>query len=166
PPALDHIVTTCIAKDPDVRWQTVHDVLLQLRWIAEAGSRAGVPAPVVAGRKRLNLALWTALAASMCAAMVLAWLYFSERPAPPQPPVRFAIHAPAEAKFLSGVDIPVLSPDGGRLVFTASFRTGGRALWYQPLDALEAKPLPGTENAVLPFWSPDSHSVAFYSEAD
>ena len=41
-----------------------------------------------------------------------------------------------------------------------------RVLWYQPLDTLEAKPLPGTENAVLPFWSPDSRSVAFYSEAD
>ena len=166
PPALDHVVTTCIAKDPDARWQTAHDVLLQLKWIAEAGSRAGVPAPVVARRKRHNLALWSALAASICAAMFLAWLHFSERPAPPQPPVRFAIHAPAEAGFLYGVDIPVLAPDGARLVFTASLRTGGRVLWYQPLDALEARPLPGTENAVLPFWSPDSHSVAFYSEAD
>jgi Tol biopolymer transport system component len=166
PPALDHIVTTCIAKDPDARWQTVHDVLLQLKWITEAGSRAGVPAPVVARRKRQNLALWSALAASICAVIALAWLHFSQRPAPPQPPVRFAIRAPAEAKFLSGVDIPVLSPDGGRLVFTASLRTGGRVLWYQPLDALEAKPLPGTENAVLPFWSPDSRSVAFYSETD
>ena len=166
PPALDHVVAICIAKDPDARWQTVHDVLLQLKWIAEAGSRAGVPAPVIARRKRQNLALWSALAASICAAMFLAWLHFSERPAPPQPPVRFAIHAPAEVGFLYGVDIPVLAPNGARLVFTASLRTGGRVLWYQPLDALEARPLPGTENAVLPFWSPDSHSVAFYSEAD
>ena len=166
PPALDHVVAICIAKDPDARWQTAHDVLLQLKWIAEAGSRAGVPAPVIARRKRHNLALWSALAASICAATLLAWLHFSERPAPPQPPVRFAIRAPAEAGFLYGVDIPVLAPDGARLVFTASLRTGGRVLWYQPLDALEARPLPGTENAVLPFWSPDSHSVAFYSETD
>ena len=166
PPALDHVVAICIAKDPDDRWQTTHDVLLQLKWIAEAGSRAGVPAPVVARRRRRNLALWSALAASICAATVLAWLHFSERPAPPQPPVRFTVHAPAESGFVSGIDIPVLSPDGARLVFTASRRTGGRVLWYQPLDTLEAKPLPGTESPVLPFWSPDSHSVAFYSEAD
>ena len=165
-PALDHVVAICMAKDPDARWQTAHDVLLQLKWIAEVGSRAGVPAPVVARRKRHNLALWTALAASICAAMLFAWLHFSERPAPPQPLVRFAIHAPAEVGFLYGVDIPVVSPDGGRLVFTARRRTGGRVLWYLPLDALEAKPLPGTENAVLPFWSPDSRSVAFYSEAE
>ncbi|MGH9719473.1 MAG: protein kinase domain-containing protein, partial [Bryobacteraceae bacterium] len=166
PPALDHLVATCIAKDPDARWQAASDVLLQLKWIAEAGSRAGVPAPVIARRKRHNLALWSALAASVSAAMLLAWLHFSERPAPPQPAVRFAIHAPVESGFLYGVDIPVLSPDGARLVFTASRRAGGRVLWYQPLDTMEAKPLPGTESAVLPFWSPDSRSVAFYSEAD
>jgi serine/threonine protein kinase len=110
--------------------------------------------------------LWSALAASICAAVLFAWLHFNERPAPPQPAVRFAIPAPAEAAFLSGVDIPVLSPDGARLVFTGSLRTGSRVLWYQPLDTLETKPLPGTESAVLPFWSPDSRSVAFYSETD
>jgi Tol biopolymer transport system component len=166
PPALDHVVTTCISKDPDARWQSASDILLELKWIAEAGSRAGVPAQVVARRRRSYLTLWSALAASFCAAMLLAWLHFSEHPAPPQPPVRFAIHAPAEAGFLSGVDIPVLSPDGGQLVFSASRRAGDRVLWHQSLDTLEAKPLPGTESAVLPFWSPDSRSVAFYSEAD
>jgi Tol biopolymer transport system component len=166
PPAIDHVVLTCIAKDPDARWQTARDVLLELQWAAQAGSRAGVPAPVVARRKRQNLALWLALAASLSAALLLAWLHFSERPAPPQPAVRFAIHTPAEAGFLAGVDIPVISPDGSRLVFTASRRAGGRVLWYQPLDALEARPIPGTETGILPFWSPDSHSIAFYSEGD
>jgi serine/threonine protein kinase len=41
PPALDRVVRTCLAKDPDDRWQTAHDVKLQLRWIAEGGSQAG-----------------------------------------------------------------------------------------------------------------------------
>lgn len=166
PPALDHVVSTCVAKAPDDRWQTAHDVLLQLKWIVAAGSRAGVPAPVVARRKRNNMALWSALAASLCAVMLLAWLHFRERPAPSQPPVRFAVHSPAEAGFLYGVDIPVVSPDGARLVFTAGLRTGSRVLWYQPLDTLEAKPVAGTESAILPFWSPDSCSVAFYSESE
>src|SRR5437867_7783347 len=48
PPALDPVVKTCLAKDPDDRWQTAHDVMLQLKWIAEGGSQAGVPAPLVA----------------------------------------------------------------------------------------------------------------------
>jgi len=52
PPALDRVVRTCMAKDPDDRWQTAHDVKLQLQWIAEGGSQAGVPAPVAARRSR------------------------------------------------------------------------------------------------------------------
>src|SRR5258705_13957454 len=51
PPALDRVVKTCLAKDPDDRWQTAHDVMLQLKWIAEGGSQAGVPAPLVARRR-------------------------------------------------------------------------------------------------------------------
>ena len=166
PPALDHVVTECIAKDPDARWQNAADVLLQLKWIAQGGPQAGVPAPSAAAARPRNLVLWSALAASVCAVILLAGLYFTKPPAPPRPVVRFAIHVPAEAAFNLGVDTPVLSPDGTRLVFTASRRAGVRVLWHQPLDALEAKPLPGTESAVLPFWSPDSRSVAFYSEVD
>jgi Tol biopolymer transport system component len=164
PPALDHVVTTCVAKDPDARWQTASDVLLQLKWIAGTGLRAG--APIAAGRERRNLALLAALAISVIAVIVLAWIHFGERSASPQNVVRFAIHAPVDAGFLAGADIPVLSPDGQRLIFTGTRRDGVRFVWYQPLDTLEAKPIPGTESAALPFWSPDSQSVAFYSEAD
>ena len=41
PPAMDRLVKTCLAKDPDERWQTAHDVKLHLQWIAEGGSQAG-----------------------------------------------------------------------------------------------------------------------------
>src|SRR6266478_4235863 len=51
PPALDHVVRTCLAKEPDARWQTAHDVLLQLKWIAETGSQAGIPKPLISRRK-------------------------------------------------------------------------------------------------------------------
>src|SRR5882724_200865 len=50
PPALDPVVQTCLAKEPDERWQTAHDVRLQLEWIRDAGSQAGVPR--VEGRRR------------------------------------------------------------------------------------------------------------------
>ncbi len=46
PPALDRAVATCLAKDPDDRWQNAHDLAAELKWIAEVGVRAGVPAKV------------------------------------------------------------------------------------------------------------------------
>ena len=65
PPALDRLVRTCLAKDPDERWQSAHDVAAELRWIAESRSAVGVPptGPAVAG---LRGAWWIlALALSM-----------------------------------------------------------------------------------------------------
>ena len=47
PLALDRVVKTCLAEDSDDRWQTTHDVMLESRWIAEGGSQAGIPAPVL-----------------------------------------------------------------------------------------------------------------------
>ena len=58
PASLDRIVKGCIAKEPDQRWSTAHDVMLQLQWIAEGGSMAGVPAPVVARRKNREKLSW------------------------------------------------------------------------------------------------------------
>src|SRR5579872_7597228 len=46
PPALDRLVRTCLAKDPEERFQSAHDLKLQLQWIVEGGSQAGIPAPV------------------------------------------------------------------------------------------------------------------------
>ncbi|MDX1582479.1 MAG: serine/threonine-protein kinase, partial [Thermoanaerobaculia bacterium] len=46
PPALDHVVRRCLEKDPDDRWQSAHDIASELQWISEAGSQAGVAAPV------------------------------------------------------------------------------------------------------------------------
>jgi serine/threonine protein kinase len=56
-----------------------------------------------------------------------------------------------------------ISPDGRQLVFVASGDDGGSRLWLRPLDATTAQSLPGTEDAVYPFWSPDSRSVGFYA---
>ena len=63
PPALERVVKVCLAKDPDDRLQTAHDVMQELKWIAEAGSAAGVPAPVAARRKsRERMARMAAMA--------------------------------------------------------------------------------------------------------
>ena len=67
PPALDRVVMGCLAKDPEERWQTAHDVKLQLEWIAEGGSQAGIPAPVSARRKLSQNVAWGAAAVCLLA---------------------------------------------------------------------------------------------------
>ena len=52
PPALDRVVKTCLAKDPDERFQTVHDVKLQLKWIAEGATSSAIQAGIAGLRQR------------------------------------------------------------------------------------------------------------------
>src|SRR6516162_1914325 len=76
PPALDRVVKTCLAKDPDERFQNVHDVKLQLKWMSEGGSQAGVPVPVIARRKNRERLAWVVAALALLAALGLAFIHF------------------------------------------------------------------------------------------
>jgi Tol biopolymer transport system component len=48
PPALDRLVATCLAKDPDNRWQNAGDLARELRWIAETVGTASKPSNTLA----------------------------------------------------------------------------------------------------------------------
>src|SRR5262249_10285186 len=149
-PALDRVVKTCLAKDPENRWQTAHDVKLQLQWILEGGSQAGVAAPVVARRKSRERPAWALFRAAALAAAVFAVGYCRRAPKPARP-LRSSILLP-ERRFLN---FAAISPDGGQLAFVAGVPGGKRLLWVRPLDGLSARALDGTESADFPFWSPD-----------
>jgi Tol biopolymer transport system component len=159
PPALDRVVKTCLAKDPEDRFQTAHDVKLQLQWIAEMGSAAGIPAPVVARRKNRERVAWAAFAIAAILAALFAAGYARRAPRP-APGIRAMLPFP-EKMFLGELAI---SPDGARLAFTA-FQPGGEpVLWVRDLGGSSARPIPGAENAFFPFWSPDSRFVAFFAD--
>jgi Tol biopolymer transport system component len=86
-------------------------------------------------------------------------------PRPPEPPLmRFSVTAPGGLGVASDGTSAAISPDGRRLVFTAVDSAGVPRLWIRFLDSLSAKLLTGTENAQLPFWSPDSRFIAFFAE--
>jgi Tol biopolymer transport system component len=157
PPALDHVVRKCLEKDPDDRWQSARDVAAELKWIAEGGSRAGLPAVVSARRVSRERAAWALAAVSAigAASFALAW---ARRAPQPMPIVRFTIPNPETA---TDVGPPAVSPDGRFVAFDAADPGGRRQIWIRPLDALEARPLAGTEGVVRPFWSPDSKWLAF-----
>src|SRR5262249_24325185 len=119
PPAFDRVVRTCLAKDPEVRWQSARDVASELKWIAEAGSAAGIPAPAVV-RRRTRERIWQAVAAAaVLVAAVLAWRLGS-RPAAPSRLLRTAIVLPPGLRPDAYNPSLALSPDGRRIVIAAS----------------------------------------------
>ncbi|MGH9367650.1 MAG: protein kinase domain-containing protein, partial [Thermoanaerobaculia bacterium] len=159
PPALDRVVRTCLAKDPEDRWQTAHDLTGELEWIAQVGSQAGVAAPVVARRKNRERLAWVGFGIATLAAFVLAIAYLRRAPRP-LPAVRATLALP-EQMFLGDLAV---SPDGTRLAFTASLPGAQPSLWIRRLDGSSAERLPGAENAYFPFWSPDGRFIGFFSE--
>lgn len=160
-PAFDRVVSTCLAKDPKDRWQTAHDVRLQLAWIAEGGSLVGLPAPVAHHRKNRERLAW-ALAAALALASLALGVGFVRRAPPPQRLVRFDIAQPAQ---LAAMGAPKISPDGSQIAFVGTDQQGKNQIWLRALEDLEARPLAGTEGVVTsvrPFWSADSRFLAYF----
>jgi len=158
PPALDRVVKSCLAKEADDRWQTAHDLESELKWIAEAGSKAGVAAPVASRRKNREHMAWAAFGVAAIAAALLA-VGFVRRAPKPAAPIRAALPLP-EKMFLGEM---ALSPDGTRLAYGLSKSGGQPQLWIRSLDAPAGQPVPDGENAFFPFWSPDGRFVAFFT---
>ncbi len=161
PPALDRVIQTCLSKDPEERWQTAHDVKLQLQWIAEGGSVIGLPAPVAARRKSREKLAWTVSGLAAIAAAIFAVGFFLRTPEAPSQ-IRFQI---APQTGLTQVGSPRISPDGKNLAFHGIDAAGNSQIWIRAMDSLEARPIAGTEgagtgaeNESRPMWSPDSRS--------
>jgi Tol biopolymer transport system component len=165
PPALNRVVKTCLAKDLEDRWQTAHDVKLQLKWIAEAGSQSDLPAPVIARRKWRESFAWAVAGVALLVAMWFAIGRFLAAPVEVGS-IQSSVLPPEKSAFYfmgAGGGPVIVSPNGRRLAFVATNADGSSLLWVRSLDALAALPLPGTEGAVFPFWSPDSRFIGFFS---
>ena len=159
PPALDRLVKTCLAKDPEERWQSARDVMSELRWIGQAGSQAGAPAVVASRRKSRERLAWIGFAGAALLAAVFAIGFLRRAPRPSKPILAALI--PPEKMFVTEF---ALSPDGMKLAFCAVKPGGQPALWVRSLSQPAAKPVPGAEDVSFPFWSPDSKYVAFFSQ--
>lgn len=166
PPALDRLVRGCLVKDPASRLQSAHDIKLQLSWIEEGGSQAGVPKPVAKRRRSRERLAWVVSALAVVAAATAA--FFVLRPAPVVPPVQAFIKPPPGVLFSSSIDKPLplaISPDGSMIAFCARRGEGPDLVWVRSLGLDDARPLAGTEGAEGPFFSPDGRSVGFFADA-
>jgi len=163
PARLERVVRICLEKDPDDRWQTAHDLKLELQGILESMSRPESSAALpVRARKRTGLA-WLVAAACALIAIAFAFAYFRRAPSEnEQQIVRLEIVPPHEDAFFSGSGPLSVSPDGKYIAFIDN-ADGRRTLWLRALDSSEARQLPGTEHTRDPFWSPDSRFLAFFS---
>jgi eukaryotic-like serine/threonine-protein kinase len=162
PPALEWIVSRCLAKDPDDRWQTVRDLRAALERVGQDAGGAAAVAPV-ATRSRLP---WVAAAVGLALALAATLVAARMWSAAPEPDTR--VFASQFVPPTSPIRAPALrlalSPDGTRLAYVAPDENGRVLLWVRRLEALTAQPLPGTFNASAPFWSPDSRFIAFQAD--
>ena len=157
PRALDRLVRTCMAKDPDERWQSAGDVKRELAWIRDeqGASTADSAATSFQRPVRRRVAIISAAVVLTVLALVVVWSLRETTHAPPA--ARFTIHLPDSAIY-SSVPQVQMSPDGNHVAF--SF-TEDERIWLRSLNAQSSEVIRGTEGAQSMFWSPDSQQLGF-----
>ncbi len=162
PTDLDRVVGTCLAKNPDDRFSSAHDIKLELGWLLTA-PRLAAPARSAAAPRRSR-----AIDLAIAAVVLLAGLaggYFLRRAPEPQL-IHTTILTPEKMVLETTGDFAgpvVISPDGSYIAFVAHAPNSPKGLWVRRLDASVPQRLEGTDNAAFPFWSPDSRSLGFFT---
>ncbi len=159
PPALDDLVKTCLAKNPEERYASAHDVKLQLR-------RAMRVTPAAAqGRDqpKLKWPVWIAAGLVLVVIAAIAVFAILDSHHPERAVLSAQILPPPGLAFsLTGDQgaSSAISPDGRFIAVGA-----GGHLWLRQIATGAYTPVPGTNAAAFPFWSPDSHSIGFFAQA-
>jgi Tol biopolymer transport system component len=176
PPALDHVVRTCLAKEPADRWQTARDLLAELQAIA-AGADEGFVAAASARRRKSRLLPRVLAGAVLVVGLMMsvpAYRYVRGEAAPEELRLRIPIQLSADPAIVNlagtaagngGLFRPeafAVSPDGRSVAM--SVRNAGSDPWLlfvRPLGGVAPQRFPGTEDAAQTFWSADSRSMGF-----
>ena len=172
PAPLEHIVHTCLAKDPAERWQNAREVARELRWAAHVGLE---PSPSSGGATgRFSLFGLGAATGLVIAALVLSTVRYAARQAPGPPLLVSVIPPTGVFPDTWGRNGPSqISPDGQRIAFvgckseTASRSIAGNrdcSIWVQSLRSTEAREIAGTSSGYGPFWSPDGRDIGFFAD--
>lgn len=156
PQPLARIVMRLLEKAPEARFQSARD----LAWsLAQATSEASlVEQPKTT---RVRLWAWAGVPLAILGALAAGWWLSSTQPQVVSGSLltRFTWTLPAGVTLDSA---PAVAPDGRQIAFTGKDATGVR-LYVRDLESLEARALAGTDDATLPFWSPDGRSLGYFA---
>jgi Tol biopolymer transport system component/predicted Ser/Thr protein kinase len=169
-PTLDAIVLECLEKDPNERMQSVKQVAIDLKKFKRESSRQRV-SRVTAARPALRnadrpapapgkgRALWPAVAGLLALALLASGWMLWHRTVAPRFVARFALPLPKDQQVgIADHPAVAISPDGSRIVYAANGK-----IYQRRLESFSADPIPGTEDAVGPFFSPDGRWIGFFS---
>jgi len=160
-PALEHVISRALHKDPEKRWQNAGDIRAELEWASDPGNAAAAVSPASSPASPLRRP-WLLAVTALIAVIALMVAGLSLWRKPPEPHRMVAsISPPEDSEFDLTGDYgapPVLSPDGANLAFGA-----GDRIWLRSLESGEARALEGTDNGSFPFWSPDSRRIGFFA---
>ena len=164
PRALEHIVSHCLEKMPEQRFQSASDLAFDLEELISSADSTSESRTALSERlkrrQRFVLILSGLSLLTFLSAAFVAYTYF-RHPRVNLQSLRFTVSPPERAVFEESL---ALSPDGRLLAFVASRDDGIRSLWLRPLDSVAARVIAGTEGAIHPFWSPDSRALGFFAQ--
>ena len=155
PPAFEHVVTACLAKNPDDRIQTAHDVVLQLKWIAQSGTSS--PKATDKRPTSRELLLWRIVA--ILALILIAFGLWWRGSKGTEPTTYFSAPLPFAARSVA------IAPNGHTVAMVGHRETErNNSIWIYEPGAQEATSLANTDGATFPFWSPDGQWLGFFAD--
>jgi Tol biopolymer transport system component len=153
-PALDRTVRRCLEKSPAQRFQSARDLSFALG--ALSGTDASGATRAATAPRRVSVGNWVLITLALAAVAGVTW-FLARRPVVSER-MQFAIPVPGEVSQMA------LSRDGSMLAFVSPDENSGLPLLFiQRVGSPNATPLPGSENASFPFWSPDASHIAFFA---
>jgi serine/threonine protein kinase len=156
PQKVRDLLRRCLRKDPKRRLHDIGDARIEIE-DAQSEPPGDAPALQSAFRRRERVVLFAAL--SLVTLIAAGVGVLALRPPPVAPEMRLEISTPPTTDPAS----LAISPDGNKIVYVATSE-GRSRLWLRSLESVSARPLAGTDDARLPFWSPDSRSVGFAAD--
>jgi serine/threonine protein kinase len=173
-PSLEKIVNRCLEKKPERRFQSTADLGFALEALSPPISSSGrdlttaASAAITEAKKstwRVRLPWLITGGVVLLAVTALVWAFLSRSSSTDGKAIRLSFNPPANLLFNDGqVDAAVIAPDGQKIAFTATSADGKNTLYVRNLDSGENTVLPGSDNALEPFWSPDSRFIAYGSD--